>query len=297
LDPAFFALGNGLSYDELMAVPMTASCHSLMDWNPVVNDLVVDGPLLSCPSIVDEASSASQLPNPSTLGLPWSSPDWPVEEDVLGGQSVSNYIQSSSGVLMESTSAQNELPSFTQTQAFQDVVSATIKFIRQHSIPTNFRLNSLLLPDPYKNLLHCPQTSTLMACFQNALCIGMEIQDLLTHRSPFYRPNTTISDDAQTLLTIARKPWMPLNLQPTLPQILIPHHPYLDLIPFPGLRSRAITLATTMPRLFDPMELKMDLFRDGMFWLRQGNGDSPPWEAKSWQIAPWFVAKWKLLLD
>lgn len=293
-----------------MAVPIAAA-FSQLDWNSAVDGLVYDGPLVQEASIVNETSSASKLPEPGSLEMTWLSPgvisnsDGPlVEEDLLGVEPLSNpvqengcYVPNSSNILLEPASIHNELPSFTQSPAFRDLVSATIKFARQHALPTSFRLNSLILPNPYKNLLHCPQTRTLIAYFHNAQCMGMESQDLLNHRSPFYRPGTTMADDAQALLTVARKPWIPLHLQPTLPQILIPHHPYIDLIPFPGLRSRAITLAATMPQLFNPMELKLDIFKEGMFYLRQDDWNKPPWDARSWQVAPWFVTKWKLLLD
>jgi hypothetical protein len=117
-------------------------------------------------------------------------------------------------------------------------------------------------------------------------------------RSPFYLTDTTIDDDAAPLLVAARKPWIPAQLQQTPPQILFPHYPYLGLLPFPALRVRAITLAS----LFNPMELKRDIFREGLAYYRgtrsrEPLGSKQPCDIRSCEVKPWFLKKWMLLMD
>ncbi|KAE8450584.1 hypothetical protein EG329_005928 [Mollisiaceae sp. DMI_Dod_QoI] len=148
------------------------------------------------------------------------------------------------------------------------------------------------LPSPLLTTLPCPLTTTLLAYFHNATCINLSIPHLLSlpPTSPFHFHQTLPSTNPQTLLSAARKPWIPTHLQPTLPQILIPHHPYLDLVPLPGLRTRAIVLR----ELFDPMELKMDVFAGGLVCCPGGRGQ--PWDGGSWEMALWFRRKWRLLL-
>ncbi|KAI9839473.1 MAG: hypothetical protein M1819_002098 [Sarea resinae] len=184
--------------------------------------------------------------------------------------------------------------------AFEEVISGLSKFLYGHRIPISSRSSSTLsLPDPYLNFLQCSLTATLLAYFYTAPCIGLKLQDLWNNRSPFYRPNTTMADDPQALLAAARKPWIPMHLQPTLQQILIPHHPYLDLLPFPAFRARAITFAATAPQLFHPMELKKDVLRDGLYCYSHGDGQriKQPWDIRSWEVAPWFLKKWRMLID
>lgn len=157
------------------------------------------------------------------------------------------------------------------------------------------------IPNVYSNYIHCVQTSTMLAYLHNASCIDLSIKDLLEMKSPFYRPNTAMADDPTALLAAARRPWIPTHLQPTLPQILFPHHPYLDLIPFPTLRARIITLANTAPWMFNPMELKKDIFSEGLSCrpdIPRTNiyGNGQPWDVRSWQAAPWFMMKWRLLM-
>ena len=180
----------------------------------------------------------------------------------------------------------------------RDIISSTSKFLYGYRTPTTTHSTPTPLPNPYINSLNYTETAIILAMFHNARCVGLEIQDLM-HKSPFYRPNTTMVDDPQALLAAARKPWIPIHLQPTLPQILIPHHPYLDLLPFPALRDRIITLAATAPQLFHPMDLKKDILRGGLYCNRlcPQPGGRQPWDMRSWEVAPWFLRKWRLLID
>jgi hypothetical protein len=174
-------------------------------------------------------------------------------------------------------------------------VSAVTEFLYGKSGPGCTPITSL--PDPYRNALQCPQTATLVAYLHNARSIGLDMQDLLVHESPFYNPTTSASDDPQTLLAAVRKPWIPMHLQPTLPQILMQHHPWLDVLPFPALRARAIMLGSSTPQLFHPMELKKDIFT-GIYCQRHCDrtGTGQPWDMGSWKATPWFLKKWRLLI-
>ncbi|KAJ0416237.1 hypothetical protein BJY00DRAFT_317122 [Aspergillus carlsbadensis] len=173
-----------------------------------------------------------------------------------------------------------------------------------------------LLSSPYKNTLQTPKTNLITACLSNASALGISIEEFFSYNcmslcSPFYRQTTSTSVDPQTLLSSVTSsyPAIPAHLRPTLPQILIPHHPLFDLVPIPVLRSRAIILSVTLPHLVDMIELKGDIVEGGLLCLGSGAGrdganvlgggsvTGQPWEVGSWQIAPWFLKKWKLLLD
>ncbi|KAE9370116.1 hypothetical protein N431DRAFT_484424 [Stipitochalara longipes BDJ] len=183
-----------------------------------------------------------------------------------------------------------------QVPGVDALVSAVSNFVNSRQFRPSIQHPPL--PDPYSNTLYCIQTLTLLPYLHNARCIGLEIQDLIAMKSPFYRPNTTMADDPTSLLIEARKPWIPAHLQPTLPQILFPHHPYLDLLPFPALRERAITLAG----MFNAMDLKLDVFREGLTCSPSARnneylGNNQPWDVRSWEVKPWFWKKWRLLMD
>lgn len=165
--------------------------------------------------------------------------------------------------------------------------------------------NDAYLADPYQNAMSFSQVTILNICAQNAKCLGMAPEDFISDDclslcSPFYRPAST-SDDPTALLAAVSRPYTPKFLQPTLSQILFPHHPIFDLIPIPAFRERAIMLASTSPSLLNSLELKQDIMSGGLVcWgTRHGSnhgGKGQPWDVRSWEAAPWFLKKWRLLV-
>ncbi|KAL4948910.1 hypothetical protein BDW69DRAFT_175559 [Aspergillus filifer] len=184
--------------------------------------------------------------------------------------------------------------------------------------------NPPAVPNPHTNHLTPLATFFLTGTMYNAHCLGMSIEQFFglecnSLGSPFYQRVTSASTDPKTLLAsvIAANPFLPTHLRPTLPQILIEHHPIFDLIPLAGLRSRAIIMSATMPGLVDMMELKKDIIdgglvcrgsgagkqgkESGIFQMGMGNGlvvgSGQPWDLRSWEVSEWFWKKWRLLLD
>lgn len=158
---------------------------------------------------------------------------------------------------------------------------------------------ALSLPDVHKNSLTLVRTSTLQAYLTVASAAGIHIPDLYLNStlSPFYKPNATPTDVASLLPLHASR--MPPDLHPTAPQILYPHRPWLDLLPFPTLRKRALTLTSMEPPMIDLAELKSDIFfNNGLFcWRASGKGGSGhPWDRRSWEAEEWFLRKWWILI-
>ena len=158
------------------------------------------------------------------------------------------------------------------------------------------------IADPHANHIQLWRGSAFTASLYIAISLNLNIDRIRSSdwQSPFYRL-TTLGDDPATLLATAQVPYAPANLQPTLPQILFPHHAYLDLIPFPVFRARAITLANTVygPRC-DLWDLKRDI-NAGLVCWSPGNGTGgvnvQPWDVRSWKAAPWFLRKWRMLIE
>jgi hypothetical protein len=166
------------------------------------------------------------------------------------------------------------------------------------------------LADPLSNAMEFLPTTIFGACLHNAAALGFDAAELATcsahGNSPFYRP-TTPETNPQTLLAsiiinLPRPP--PPHLRPTLTQVLIPHHPSLDLIPLPHLRDRAIMLSAAMPTVFNLWELKRDIYeRGGLVMLKTTRGRDcrektcQPWDRSSWVAQRWFLRKWTMLVD
>jgi hypothetical protein len=106
------------------------------------------------------------------------------------------------------------------------------------------------------------------------------------------------SDDSISIFNLIQPGFtaegIPPSLQPTAVQIQIPHHPWLDFFPFPGMRDRLILAGDS----FDDDDLCHDLMA---FWDTRNTaatllvwGNS--WEPKNWEVTENFAHKWKWLL-
>ncbi|KAI6784598.1 uncharacterized protein J7T54_006643 [Emericellopsis cladophorae] len=166
------------------------------------------------------------------------------------------------------------------------------------------------LADPSCNTLEFLPTIIFGACLHNAAALGWDAEQLATCSphgiSPFYRP-TTPETNPQTLLAslIINLPGQtPPHLRPTLTQVVVPHHPSLDLIPLPHLRDRAIMLSAALPTVFNLWELKLDIYvKGGLVMLKTTRSNDhrkrtcQPWDKSSWIAERWFLRKWTMLVD
>jgi hypothetical protein len=109
--------------------------------------------------------------------------------------------------------------------------------------------------------------------------------------SPFVKQGPTIG-----LTSPRRSVGWPPNLHPTSLQCSMPHHPWLDLFPWPKVRDNML-MAFEDPDICDDDELCHDICE------YQGHesdavvivwGDA--WDPRSWEITPAFLKKWGWLL-
>ncbi|RYO84061.1 hypothetical protein DL764_009380 [Monosporascus ibericus] len=91
------------------------------------------------------------------------------------------------------------------------------------------------------------------------------------------------------------------DLRPVVAQRTLPHHPYIDLIPWPSFRSNVIQATSVDPPTIDEDDLCLDLSNGGIrCWgstmgSMHGRGEGVPWDSRSWEAMPWFLEKWQLL--
>ncbi|KNG83842.1 hypothetical protein ANOM_007366 [Aspergillus nomiae NRRL 13137] len=135
--------------------------------------------------------------------------------------------------------------------------------------------------------------SSTSAFLENAKQLGLSLGDFVNDdsESPFCSRYQPISYH-----TLAA------DLQPTPEQLKFPHHPYLDIVPFPSFRARALTAISSGTPAFSEDELCFDLAHDSMrCWgstatSLHGRGNGTPWDARSWEVSPWFLKKWGFLV-
>lgn len=82
---------------------------------------------------------------------------------------------------------------------------------------------------------------------------------------------------------------LPLALMPTELQKSTPHPPFVDVIPFPGVRDRLLRSLAVI----DLEKLSIDLAGGGAFRV----WGSVPWDGTSWEVSDQFANKWWFLVD
>lgn len=89
---------------------------------------------------------------------------------------------------------------------------------------------------------------------------------------------------------------LPFSLRPTIFQITIPHHPWIDLIPVPELRNRLLHLDVNS---YDAAELCRDM--RGFQRVIDGRGGitvwGEPWDPEGWEVSPAFAQKWSRIIQ
>ncbi|KAI9042467.1 bZIP transcription factor [Aspergillus affinis] len=106
-------------------------------------------------------------------------------------------------------------------------------------------------------------------------------------------------DDSVSIFSMTRPGFpdhtIPESLRPTELQRTKPHHPWLDIFPFPQIRDNLITAQDD----FDDEELCHDLMA---FW-DPGNSEAAvliwgsPWDPRNWEVTEAFVRKWGWVLN
>ncbi|KAF4637668.1 hypothetical protein G7Y89_g421 [Cudoniella acicularis] len=287
------------------ASPKTAD----LDWSPTV-------PTPSSTSQNDQLATIGQnyfimpfdqtllgkSPKASYFKMPSRPPALPFPKPLSGRNSSEEEAQLASALIgqlrLDNTPETRSLikTSIARGHNIRDVLLAGLGVLGNPSI------SSSKLSNPHINTLTLLKTSTLQAYLTIARSMSIHIPDLYLHDcpSPFHKPDLAAKGaDFQTLAISYHFSNIPPNLHPTSAQILHPHHPWLDLIPFPTLRERAITLSAMNPPLIEVNDLKNDIFmNDGLFCWRNSKreGGMQPWEMRSWEAELWFLKKWWILL-
>lgn len=81
---------------------------------------------------------------------------------------------------------------------------------------------------------------------------------------------------------------VPPSLTPTRQQLTVPHHPYVDMLPWASVRDRMLNSITAI----NEFEFVMDMgASDLKVW------GSTPWDPLGWEVGPEFARKWWFLMD
>ncbi|PNP52069.1 hypothetical protein THARTR1_07278 [Trichoderma harzianum] len=153
---------------------------------------------------------------------------------------------------------------------------------------------------PYRNALRIARFSYFAALFTNFSSLGFDFGLFLDERSLSPFCVNSPAEDANTS-TATQYENIPFSLRPISSQYTISHHPYIDALPFPTFRKRALAALAADPPLLDEDDLCLDLMlHDGLVcWGSAGQNGmdyGTPWDSHSWEAKEWFLRKWKWLI-
>ncbi|PGH09807.1 hypothetical protein GX51_00494 [Blastomyces parvus] len=159
--------------------------------------------------------------------------------------------------------------------------------------------------DPYASNIRLATLCTVSALYTLGIHIGHTEDRMCTDRarSPFFW--SSAASDLNTICT-AQKVFSTLkpDLRPTIEQITVPHHPFVDILPFPTLRNNLIKYQDKI----DENEFFQDMLTGLVCWGSGGIGKSDrqgstkpvstgtPWDSRSWEAKVWFLKKYWALL-
>ncbi|KAK2679557.1 hypothetical protein RAB80_004738 [Fusarium oxysporum f. sp. vasinfectum] len=129
-----------------------------------------------------------------------------------------------------------------------------------------------VIPDPYKNNLQIDIICIISAMLENwHTRIRILILKLSSHLS---------SVDPRTLH---------FDLRPTRKQVVVNHHPFIDVIPFKDIRDNIIEKMNDMD--------EDEFFHDSLNHLTCWGGiagahTGTPWDSRSWEATEEFILKW-----
>ncbi len=150
--------------------------------------------------------------------------------------------------------------------------------------------NSCGQPSPFADqLLVLEKFNVFRALLSNSFTLG-------------FATEAHMKDDALSpfFLKPSESHWnfsLPVALRPTKLQRRVPHHPWIDLLPFPRMRDNLLLAGLT----FDDMELCGDLV--GMFSTPRGNGNAglvvwgSAWSPNEWEITSEFLKRWSWTVE
>ncbi|KAI9652645.1 MAG: hypothetical protein M1831_006631 [Alyxoria varia] len=170
------------------------------------------------------------------------------------------------------------------------------------------------LPDANRNTLQLVKISSTRAMLANANALEYDFGKLYQDNAKSKFHHMEESEGAEVRTDPSNR-WQrvqqyPQDLIPVMQQFDSAHPPWLDLIPFPTFRARAISAILATPPLIDHKELKTDVvINEGLRCWHGGEvedarnsanaitaGIGQPWDRRSWDAAPWFLRKYWMLL-
>ncbi|KAL2795632.1 hypothetical protein BJX66DRAFT_165926 [Aspergillus keveii] len=297
-------LSDCLISSETMFDPATLDASSNLDF--------------AVPEIVPSSEFLSMLSTPDP-SQPFALPQIPMDDDAFAYLSSSTVQFSDSlnppdqGQLMfwpTQPPAATNAP-FNLSDQLQTYQSSTFTFPDDHTleIPSLKLLNAAVKVALRLNVAHLLWDLTATSPFyrsqsQNSVSLSLSPPSLISSSSSSSSPTASASTPPPLTQTNQIDPQsLPTHLRPTPTQLLLPHHPLLDILPWPSTRDKLIQIFNL------PVELRPEAAQDPMSLMHlaydmedeSGEGvrvrGDDVFEAGAWEIGNVVFRRWWWAFD
>lgn len=206
--------------------------------------------------------------------------------------STSNSPESSTAGSSSSGSVSWSLPLFPLVSEEED----------DSTVTTMGQSNQVSASSPTSDLQYCFPDEAHLEVLELTLLRGcmmianrLNVQDMiwtLTALSPFTEP----------AMAFAQYKHLPANLQPTMIQMTVPHHPIIDLLPWPRVRDRMITVLSQPPEFRPPQAASHTALLDFVYDVEDSSegirlSGSDPYSANNWEVGEKVFHSWWWIFD
>ncbi|KAL6924973.1 hypothetical protein FSST1_002247 [Fusarium sambucinum] len=147
------------------------------------------------------------------------------------------------------------------------------------------------------------ETGIFGAMFANCYALGMAgVDDILREEGCSVFSVTQDEGHHMSQLPIVKSKFRALSpdLRPIDKQLIVGHHPYVDVIPFKTFRENLIRALENYPPIIDEGVLCHDILSGGFTCWGAGRnphgmGAGVPWDSRSWEPSVWFLMKYRQL--
>ncbi|OBS18059.1 hypothetical protein FPOA_09787 [Fusarium poae] len=147
------------------------------------------------------------------------------------------------------------------------------------------------------------ETGIFGAMFANCYALGMAgVDDILCEEGCSVFSVTQDEGHHVSQLPVVKSKFRALSpdLRPTDTQLIVGHHPYVDVIPFKTFRENLIRALENDTPIIDEGVLCHDILSGGFTCWGAGRnphgmGAGVPWDARSWEPSVWFLMKYRQL--
>ncbi|PTB68150.1 hypothetical protein BBK36DRAFT_1195014 [Trichoderma citrinoviride] len=193
----------------------------------------------------------------------------------------------------------NETISPAQSPWYTDPAAVVAQF-------RGLKLGRHAKPSPSDDHVLCIMQFNVMRAFGTITSlVGLSPTDLLEDDtpSPFSSPTRCLMRESPARHHFQQFSLLPESLSPTSLQRSTPHHPWIDILPFPQMRDNLLRLESSSSVAAEKQQYDADSLCHWMVGLDPSQKESglilwgEPWDLAAWEVTAEFLDRWGWTLE